>query len=263
MCGTTQGSRVVVSLSRRTEPYFYAERLAALLLARYPPERVHTVVVWTKFPETVLLKLRTVLSMYSQVYVHLTVTGLGGTLVEPRVARPEAVLAQIPPLVEFLGDPRRLRVRTDPLVMLRRNGEVFSNLETAVQVIRAAAAMGVTAFSASFVELYPKVQRRLLRRGWEAVPLTPEERELVWEKLSAAAAATGAVLYGCCVPGTPVSRCIDGELLSALHPAGERCRVDKAKGQRALCGCTHSIDIGWYNMTCPSGCLYCYANSAV
>lgn len=84
------------------------------------------------------------LSMYAQVYVHLTVTGLGGTLVEPRVARPEVVLAQIPSLIEFLGDPRRLRVRPDPLLMFRRNQEVFSNLETAAQVIRAAAAMGVT-----------------------------------------------------------------------------------------------------------------------
>lgn len=252
--------KVVVSLSRRTEPYFYAGKLARVLSGRYPPERVHTVVIWTKFPETVLVRLRRVLAGYAQVYVHLTVTGLGGTAVEPCVPPPERVLSQIPALIDFLGDPRRLRVRPDPLVVLQRKREVIENLTAARAVIREAASCGVKTFSTSFMALYPKVEQRLTRLGWEAIVPTAAERQRVWEELARVAAENGATLYACCVPGLPVSRCIDGALLTALHPAGERCRLDKAQGQRVECGCTHSVDLGWYTMSCPSGCLYCYAN---
>lgn len=252
--------KVVVSLSRRTEPYFHAARLGELLLTRYPPPRVHTVVVWTKFPEAVLVGLRPALAAYEHVYVHLTVTGLGGTFLEPRVPPPQKVLAQIPALLDFLGDPRRLRIRPDPLVRFKRGGEVIANVGAVAEIIARAASLGVKSFSTSFVELYPKVRRRLAAANLGAVPFLPAEKERIIAELSLVAEKYGAALYTCCVPGLPTSRCIDGELLSALHPRRERCCTDKARGQRPLCGCTHAVDLGWYSMTCPAGCLYCYAS---
>ncbi|HUU53694.1 MAG TPA: hypothetical protein VMY87_02150, partial [Armatimonadota bacterium] len=71
----------VISASRRTELLaHYPDDLAARL-RKIGPRNVHTVVVWTKDPRNLLEHeaLRAVLSEVGQVFLHWTITGLGGT----------------------------------------------------------------------------------------------------------------------------------------------------------------------------------------
>ncbi len=53
-------------------------------------------------------------------------------------------------------------------------------------------------------------------------------------------------------------KCIDDRLLNRLFQL--ELSVRKDKGQRKLCRCIESKDIGAYD-TCPYGCIYCYANA--
>ena len=48
------------------------------------------------------------------------------------------------------------------------------------------------------------------------------------------------------------------ELTDTMYAIREKNNKDK--GQRQLCGCINSKDIGEYN-TCPHLCEYCYANT--
>jgi hypothetical protein len=85
----------VVSASRRMEmPGFFPEMLVEQLEKRYPPESVHTVVLWSKHPRNILDHpgLRKCLRRYRQLMLHLTVTGMGGGFLEPNIPAADEVL---------------------------------------------------------------------------------------------------------------------------------------------------------------------------
>lgn len=255
--------RVVLSASRRTDLVrWYPEAILRALADRYSPDRVHTIVLVTKFPAAILADpLASALAQYDQCMAQVTITGWGGTVLEPATPLPREALAALPPLLDFLGHPGRLRVRLDPLLRL---ADGCDNLEAARSIMAGAAALGVTDFVTSIVTPYAKIGPRLAAAGLALVPWTSEERRQVVRALAANAAALGVSLAGCCLPELPQAACIDGRALQALHPAGLPCRLDHPAGQRAACGCTHAIDLGWYaSHPCYSGCLYCYANPVV
>jgi hypothetical protein len=249
---------------------WYPEDLVGILGSRYPPERVHSIVLMTKFPEAVLTRpLAPVLGGYDQVVVQVTVTGLGGTDLEPGVPEPEVVLSRLEDLIDFTGRPERVLLRFDPVLHWRPAGEsrrgargsLLSNLPLFAETVRKARAAGVTVVKTSLVTPYPKVVRRFKALGLELVPLSGRTREEVLSTLEAEAAEAGVNLEFCCEPTRTPSACVDAHLLTRLHPRGLPARPDKAAGQRPHCRCAHAVDLAWYSShPCPSGCLYCYAN---
>jgi hypothetical protein len=106
------------------------------------------------------------------------------------------------------------------------------------------------------------VLRRTAQKGVRLLLPNKQEQHRQAEWLIQKAAEYNMRVQFCSVEGFERSRCIDGALLSVLHPDGRACSVKKAKGQRTLCGCTESIDIGWYSLRCKNRCVYCYAETA-
>jgi hypothetical protein len=275
----------VISASRRTDLVAsFPDWLAAALRARraalvgprgrtveidLAPGAVHTVVLWSKDFSNLIRNERglgDLLAAYDQAYLHFTITGLGGTAVEPGAPTTGDALAQLPALVAFAGDPRRVSVRFDPILFWEERGTVRSNLPAFRAVAAAAAAEGIKDVRISFAQWYGKAIRRASARRFAFVDPPEEEKRSHAAGLAAIAAGHGLVLHACSqpeivrVPGIIPSSCIDGALLEYLHPRGEPAPRRKDRSQRPDCLCTGSRDIGSYTQTCPHGCVYCYAN---
>jgi len=245
------------------QPYSGRVRRVSLL-----PDDVHTLVLWSKDFRPLLQDVggvRQTMARYDQVFCHLTITGLGGTRLEPSIRPWEEVICQLPELIEFAKDARRVSVRYDPIVHWYDGDEIRSNLPSAEAILAAVSGSGITSVRVSFATLYGKVRRR---KGWRWYDPTPEQLLELTRELVTLASSLGLTLYACSQSelqqaGTVPSRCIDGELLFRLHPQRLPAATGKDPGQRPDCGCTPSIDIGSYLMRCPNGCRYCYANPRI
>jgi len=245
-------------------PAFYADRLIQSLRDRARPEKVHTVVLWTKDPLRMLRNRELIdcLREYEQLFFLISITGMGGTVLEPGIPPAEHTVEALPEIVELAGIPGRVRVRFDPIVhLVMQSGRHFSNIDRFAYVADHCRKNSIGHMILSWLQVYPKVRNRLENRGIE--PLSVSQGQIVEQAaaLEGLAAGMNIQLQFCATEPLHRSRCIDGGLLSELHPRGEPADSTRAGGQRDLCGCTRSWDIGWY-FRCPGGCLYCYANPA-
>lgn len=256
----------VISASRRTDLVAWFPDILAEKIESITPEKVHTLVVWTKDHRNMLShrRLRKVLESLDQVFVHLTVTGLGGTDLEPGVPVSDTILSSLAELVEFCGSPERIRWRFDPIIHWERPDGPMDNLRHFPSLAPRFRSAGIDRAITSICTIYPKVHTRFSNLS----PYTPVEpdsdkRTEVRQAIETLADSEGISLSWCCEPGAEPARCIDGNLLNRLHPTGQEAPTEPATGQRPQCGCTRSLDIGWYAQLCRGGCLYCYANPVV
>ncbi len=280
--------KIIISASRRSDlvanyPQWLAESLhrerISLIFPRgkakeisLQPEKVHTLVLWSKDFSHLLKNKYGLLDLcrkYDQLYFHFTITGLGGTPIEQHVLRPEEALTQLKPLLQLAGSPWRISLRFDPIVYWWDDRTLRSNFDYFPRLARVASALGLRQIRFSFAQWYRKAKRRAARLGLAYFDPPLEEKIRAAEKLSQIASAFGLELLACAqaflstVRGIKPSSCIDGALLSKLHPAQLPASLAKDKTQREECHCTESIDIGSYTQPCPHSCVYCYANSRV
>ena len=252
---------LVISASRRTDLVGCYPGVMVERLKKYPPPDVHSVVVWTKNPQPMVMEgeLKKVLKEYQNIFIHLTVTGMGGGEFEPLIPQWKEVVGMIKPLIDLVRDPLRISWRFDPILEVEGKGKRYSNFDLFPEIADAILPFGVKTCQVSWVSPYKKVVRRLAKNDWHLVSPIQDKIIAQAKQLTDFSQSHGLEIRFCSMEGLPVSRCIDGEFLSKIHPEGLVCSREKAKGQRKLCGCTHSVDIGWYSLTCKHGCLYCYA----
>lgn len=274
--------KIVLSASRMTDmPKYYPEELIGEVNKRLSQGvEIHTLVLWTKHPHALLTNplqdyLLGLREQGIQLYVQLTITGLGGLAVgvksnnrplilEPVAPKPEDALGALPQVIKLVGKPERIRLRIDPVVrVIDAAGCEFSSLKFLPVIIKEAVRHGVSYFSFSFLEkgVYSKVDKRFAQMGCQICPPSEAEREKTTRWLANMAEEHKIILSACCVEGFPEMRCIDGFLLQELHDTNSLTNKNEPR-KRGKCGCTASTDLGgWPPKLCYTGCVYCYANS--
>lgn len=272
--------RQVISISRRTDiPAFYTHWLIKVLEkreVRYVPPRgglrivsldpkdVHSLVFWSKNygPLIKNLNLLRLLSRYN-LYFHFTITGLGGTFIEPKIPTPLNVLEQMENMVHLFGSDR-INWRFDPILHWEKNNKLYSNLSEFKYLASKITKTGIHSCTFSLAQRYKKIISRFKRKKLTFINPSEQEEELMLSQLSVIASKVGLSLSWCAGKdvshlGISKGHCIDGTKLSRLRRDNEIAPLAKDPTQRNQCGCTLSIDIGSYSQPCQGGCLYCYA----
>jgi hypothetical protein len=265
--GVTVSPNRIISASRRTDLPGYHPRECTERLTRLR-KPVHSVFFWTRYPGSFvrpgalsdLLRGR-----IENPIVHLTVTGLGGSDLEPRVPGTAEVLGQLDGLTRALGgEPERILWRFDPvlreamsLASFTTLGEEFSRQGVKTCIFSFPSAMSLKG------PLDEQYRRSGLSRWSRA------EKGVFALRMAEVAARLGLQLYACNQPQVvedtqgavlPAS-CISAELAVRLHPRHLPLDLPKDPAQRRHCNCVTSDDIGRYSDRCLSGCAYCYSSA--
>ncbi|MBD3168681.1 MAG: DUF1848 family protein, partial [candidate division Zixibacteria bacterium] len=161
----------VISVSRRCDLIAHYPDYVINELQKYPPGEAHTVVIWTKNPENLTkhISLYQALREYSNLYLLLTITGMGGTIVEPGVPYPEEVFKQIPDIIDFAGGPEHIGIRYDPLIEIidTSNNNRYSNMseDKFEPVLEMISLNKIPRLIVSVAQKYGKSEKRMKKMG--------------------------------------------------------------------------------------------------
>jgi hypothetical protein len=274
---------MIVSASRRTDiPAFYAEWFMnrirnRFVLTRNPfrpahidrisldPASVDAVVFWTRNAEPLIPHLDELDSLGYRYYFQYTLVHYPRVFERWPVSLSEKI-DRFKRLSQRVG-PDKVVWRYDPIILSSLTGPVYHRGHFA-QI--AGALRGFTRRAViSFLDIYRKTKRALdrLTRTRKIRIIDIHRHEEMVREICGPLAEIGRTcdleMFTCAEPfnledlGIRHGKCIDDELLNRLF--GLTLTIARDKGQRKLCGCVESKDIGAYD-TCPHGCIYCYAN---
>lgn len=262
---------MIVSASRRTDiPAFYMpwllNRLAAgFAMTRNPmnprqirrvdlsPSAVDCIVFWSKNPAPLLAGLDGLEAFAIPFGLGFTLNAYDSDL-EPGVPLLRERIATFRALARRIG-PEKLVWRYDPIAFSPRYDATF-HCESFRRIAEELAGC-TTRCITSFLDFYARTRRNLA--GTQVREPAPEECRGLASELAVIASRSGIRLETCAESGLPLplAACIGSEWIEAI--CGHKVGAKKDSGQRKLCNCIRSIDIGTPDC-CPHGCRYCYAN---
>jgi DNA repair photolyase len=285
-------TQTVISASRRTDiPAFYMkwfmERInkgffenvnpynGHVSIVPATPDKIHTIVFWSKnfgpfinggFGEKLL-------ETGYHLFFNFTVNS-DSPLLEPNVPPLNERLSQIKYLCSRFGQ-NSISWRFDPICFYRtKQGQIKNNLQDFLLISDKVSQCGIPRCITSFVDIYPKIQKRIASFFDFLFIDPPLEKKLeIILKMEKVLADKKIDLYTCCekelmdaLPsnsGIQRSSCISNRLFTELFGGNLSFKKDYGQRTKKGCQCMTSSDIGSYRLhPCFHNCLFCYANPA-
>ena len=274
---------MIISASRRTDlPAFYAEWFINRVRAGYctvpnpfnpaqvsrvslKPEDVEVIVFWTRHPRPLFPYLDELDGRGYRYYFQYTLMD-NPSLLDPHTPSLDVALDTFRQLAGRVG-PERVIWRYDPIVFSTLTTIEFhqNRFKYIAQSLRGCTRRAVI----SIVDEYRKTQKRmreLPRQGVELLACEGETLGALMRSLVQTAQENDMEIVSCAEEidlrpyGVRPGKCVDDEYIAKTF--GLRIASQKDPGQREVCGCVASRDIGMYD-TCLFGCRYCYATSSL
>jgi len=208
----------------------------------------------TKDPQLLYHHLEEFGAWNPNVIVHCTITGFGGTILEPNVPPYQASLNAYEKMVTRYGADRVV-LRIDPVIPTPKG------IDVAMKVLVRA----YTIVRISFIDNYDHVKQRMLTAGvplpWNSLHAPIEIRINAWQELQkleqARSDRTGIEICG--EPDFECTGCVSDKDCKVLDVTTKTQPTGK---QRPACACLALKHELLSNRTrCPHKCLYCYWSS--
>ena len=201
--------------------------------------------------------------------VHATVTGNGGTPIEPNVPTFEQSFVSVNALVRAGFSQEKVVIRVDPII------PDANHLLAAHKVISSFMGVGFTRYRVSIIDMYPHARKRFEHAG---IPLpygpagffpSKAQSNAVDEMLAEAKAQFGS-LCGKGIETLRIEACAEPQLQNVIQCGCvssydlallglDASDVDNSGPQRKYCLCySGKVELLSHRTRCQNGCLYCY-----
>ena len=193
-----------------------------------------------------------------KIILHLTVTGMGGTKIEPMVPPADKTRKMFDKLLDGGFPVEHVVLRIDPIIPTQKG------LETAKKVIELFKDCGIKRVRVSFLDMYGHVKQRFNSANVPLPYVTFHEdtviRKAAYEHFEELSKEYGFELEACGEPDIKSVPCLSKKDIEILGLKDE-IKLEGKKDQRSSCSCPANkkeLIVGDRPHRCENKCLYCY-----
>ena len=194
-----------------------------------------------------------------KIILHFTVTGFGGSVLEPFVPTLEISRKKFGQLLDKGFPIDHCVLRIDPCIPTEKG------LETMCKVVESFSGTGIKRVRFSVLDMYDHVKKRFNESGIELpykmfhAPL--EDRKKMYDVLCELGKKYGFAVEVCAEPGIESVSCLSQKDIDILGLT-DKIKLVGNKGQRSNCGCPSNkkelIQSDDKAKRCLNKCLYCF-----